>query len=761
MKFFTGTYHLLPLLEAPGIHTDLLWDLGLLFTSITTVYFLLIFVFRSRISGKRKQVRLRKKELAPMISNFLFFQQDTDIADREDYIRMKIEIRQLLKYPLNREVLSEVLMDLRHDVSGEVQVRLFNLYQDLGLHRDAFKKLGSWHWVKVSQGILELTEMQVWKSYHIIKRHVNDHRSIIRLQAQLAIVSLRDEGISFFLDTVSHRISEWQQLKLMEILMQREDFDPPRFKRWLISENRDVVLFSLRLIKHYKQNDAAHAIITLLGHCSQTIKVAALECIKEFRFAEAANPLKQHFKQAHSELKVLILDALEPVSKLSDLTWLQKIAERDESFLVRTKAGSVINILKPDTVLPTKDILTFPFEEEPSGVEFDTVTEVSEVNSPEISDLKELLTSHKGDGDKIPFSFEPDFSLFDKLLKESASLAVYSDISETPLMLPDLHLPDEPWTQQHEEVFEHCLMQELKEILFGDSRAVKIPHFLTQVIDRPITKQQMKTKQPCPEWIRKMEIIMEILPSDSGYVKMLKEILLEDLEETDRVLNTDFIPWVSDSQAGEMEGDTAGEIPPEAQEIIPAFGVNSDGIEEASSYFVGEEKQSEPLSKPENTEDDFTYFSIFREFFRSYDTDSKLILMDEIPEVGTEKELDFLQTLFSDPDPKIRQKARKTYLFLAKRLGIEPKALRAKGSTPLWTPKEKPQNRLAEEGEEFTSASAVGEKAEAESELGFIPEFEPGMSSDSMEKKPEISSLIGGYIRLLNYLKGTAEQTDE
>ena len=78
MKFFTGTYHLLPLLEAPGIHTDLLWDLGLLFTSITTVYFLLIFVFRSRISGKKKQVRLRKKELAPMISNFLFFQQDTD-----------------------------------------------------------------------------------------------------------------------------------------------------------------------------------------------------------------------------------------------------------------------------------------------------------------------------------------------------------------------------------------------------------------------------------------------------------------------------------------------------------------------------------------------------------------------------------------------------------------------------------------------------------------------------------------------------------
>ena len=64
-------------------------------------------------------------------------------------------------------------------------------------------------------------------------------------------------------------------------------------------------------------------------------------------------------------------------------------------------------------------------------------------------------------------------------------------------------------------------------------------------------------------------------------------------------------------------------------------------------------------------------FSIFREFFREYDTESKLILMEAIPEVGEEKEWEFLRGLLEDPEPAIRAKASQMLKVLGCKLGID------------------------------------------------------------------------------------------
>ncbi|MDO6782355.1 hypothetical protein, partial [Marinovum sp. 1_MG-2023] len=85
--------------------------------------------------------------------------------------------------------------------------------------------------------------------YEQITRFVNGSRGVIRKQSVIAIVSLKDEGINYFLDTTQHKISEWQQLKLLEILQNKKNYNPPRFKNWLFSKNTDTVLFALRLVK--------------------------------------------------------------------------------------------------------------------------------------------------------------------------------------------------------------------------------------------------------------------------------------------------------------------------------------------------------------------------------------------------------------------------------------------------------------------------------------------------------------------------------
>ena len=238
-----------------------------------------------------------------MISKFLFYSDEAPLEMKEEYIQLKIEVRELLKDPVNSKVLTEILKDLKKDVSGSSGHQLLKLYKDLGLHEEAIRNLSSRRWQILAKAILELTEMQVTEAYGLIKRHINHRRSIVRKQAQIATVSLKHEGISYFLDSTRYSISEWQQLKLLDVIRQFEDFDPPNFRNWLTSRNTDVVLFALRLIKFYKQSEARESIITLINHRRPQIRIEAIQCIREFAIHEAREPLKKAFKRGNEEVK--------------------------------------------------------------------------------------------------------------------------------------------------------------------------------------------------------------------------------------------------------------------------------------------------------------------------------------------------------------------------------------------------------------------------------------------------------------------------
>jgi hypothetical protein len=356
MRINPTTYRLYTLIAAPKIHADLLWDLFLLFSALCVLYLGTTFFFKRKFSVGLKTIGNRKKELSPMISEFLFYDENGPKEEKTNYVNLKIEIRELLNDDLNRKVLIDILMDLRKDLSGVTLYKLFDLYQSLGLHHDSYKRLDHWRWPSVSKGIVELTQMNVTDSYGFLKKFINSKRPTIRKQAEIAIVSLKNEGINYFLDSTTHKISEWQQLKILEVLSNKIDFQPPSFKHWLISKNKDVVLFSLRLLKHYGQGDGNQALIELLKHKNNEIKAAAVTCTKEFHVVEAIETLKLVFWNGTVDIKLNILHAIASLGSVNDIGFLESIGSKEANFNVRSKALATINSIAPHTVLPTKDI---------------------------------------------------------------------------------------------------------------------------------------------------------------------------------------------------------------------------------------------------------------------------------------------------------------------------------------------------------------------------------------------------------------------
>lgn len=299
----------------------------------------------------------KRKVFSPMICEFLFFDENGEKKEKVNYIDLKIQIRELLKDQFEREVLTSVLMDLRKDVSGKVQEELIRMYQDLELHKDAYAKLDSWRWERVSKGIFELTQMEVKDAYTLITRFINDKRATIRKQAEIATVSLRDEGITYFLDHTRSKISEWQQLKLLDVVRNKKDYVPPPFRLWLTSKNNHVVLFSLRLIKYYNQNDASASFIRLLRHKNNQIKKEAIYCIRDFHVTDAVPVLKQIFWKCTTDIKMDILDALSQLATEEDIGFINHIVDHEMAFTVKGKAITALNTIRPEGVLPTNDIL--------------------------------------------------------------------------------------------------------------------------------------------------------------------------------------------------------------------------------------------------------------------------------------------------------------------------------------------------------------------------------------------------------------------
>ena len=329
----------------------------MLFVLLSAIYFVAIFIFKHIISKTSKRTDQVRKRLMPMVSAFLFHEKDSETSEQIDYAHLKMEMRSLLKSKFHQKVLTGILLELRMDLSGSSLAKLFVLYKDLELHLVAYKKLRSWRWEIVSHGILELTKMEVAESYGFLTKFINDKRPTIRKQAEIAVVTLKPEGLDYFLDTTRYKISEWQQLKLLEVIRTREDYLPPSFKAWLTSKNKYVVLFALRLIKHFHQNDAMASIIELVKHRNNQIKLEAIDCIRTFHMTLALETLKTVFWRCTAVVKIAILQAIGSLGTDEELEFLNLIEKKEANFTVRSKALSAINLISPESILPTDGIL--------------------------------------------------------------------------------------------------------------------------------------------------------------------------------------------------------------------------------------------------------------------------------------------------------------------------------------------------------------------------------------------------------------------
>ena len=541
----------------------------------------------------------KRKELAPIISNFLFHSVEDPKDEQREYVELKIKIREYLAHKTFRKIISQILFDLQKDVAGGARLRLFKLYKELELHHDSFKKLESWRWENVAQGILELSDMEVSESYLLIRKFVNDRRGLVRKQAELATVALREEGIDYLLDTTKQPISEWQQLKLIEILGKKQHYRPPQFKSWLLSQNKDVVLFALRLIKHYNQKGAESSINQLMMHKNSQIKIAAIQCAVDFHFKSALISLKKVFWKSTDLVKINILNAVAELGGEDELLFLKEVAQRAKSFVIVGKAQSVINAILPESILPTKDILQLTDEE---------IKENDQAETDSVLDLNDELM-------EMVFKMDVQFQTVEPpppASIEVEDLEFYDEI-EIPSKAPKTFEPLE--TSEEHPVFEintvHSVAEDTIETHLG------------------LVESQEERQQDG----------LDLSDSYEEYSQIEKSTLLGGIDEANDEKEVAFLEHMAENESD-----------PELR--FMAF-------KKLKFFRKGKSKAIETQKVTKSEELPLGQQSIFYSLFHhATDLNARCILIAETVYVGDEKELAFLQSLESHENKVIANKAK-------------------------------------------------------------------------------------------------------
>lgn len=653
-----------PLISAPEFNLEFLGWLTILFFILAVVYFVGTFFIRNKIGAYNGRSRGKKMEFSPMISEFLFYEDSNSAEEKKNYLHLKVQIRELIKDNFDRKILTEVLLDLRKDLSGQSQTVLIELYRDLELHNVAYEKLTSRSWQIVSSGIVELTAMEVLESYGLLVKFINHRHGTIRKQAERAVVSLKEEGIGYFLDNTKYKISEWQQIKLLDVLRHKQDFKAPQFSLWLTSTNTHVVLFALRLIKYYRQSNSIQSIITLLKHKNRDIQNEAIDCIKEFYLVDAIPTLKMVYTKANNDSKIAILDTLGEIGSISEVEFLKTLQKKEKNFNVKSKVVSTLNKINPESILPTlevndvdyfttellKDIqiekASIPVNESLST----NITDGSKSNGDEkveISTLNDVFTENSEKGTPLPMD-----SLIDKTAEtiipstcpiHHSIIGIESDapIKNDKVLTVDTMADSMATVQdeQHQEVEPMFLVD--SELLSAEditSNRVKTVEIDFEEIDWSILlkiESTEVTKEPTQQ--------SETLPTFKDHPVSFSAHFMDE-EELETMVLLENIAELGDSR----------ELPTLYQLKLTS---TSPLILERATELIQKFSYQPPRPKELFSSDNDLSGSVFNAIFELSDVETKLILLEEIKRIGDEREIRLLESLVSDENSKIASSA--------------------------------------------------------------------------------------------------------
>jgi hypothetical protein len=241
-----------------------------------------------------------------------------------------------------RELSKSMSMTMSIGVNQEARVQLRNLYQQMHLDQDSIRKIYSPKWHIQVKGFRELAFMDIIEANDKIREALKSKNDILRMESQLALVRLNKDDPFGFLDHLTHHFTLWEQLNVYELIA-IHNLQVPEFSRWTSSPNKTVVIFALRMIQVFKQQQALQQIIDCLEHYDRDIRRTAIIVCGELQLRDTFPYLRYMYKNEDYDNCLLIVLALSKMPHESMLGFLKLVLDKEDDVLLQVEAAKAIS----------------------------------------------------------------------------------------------------------------------------------------------------------------------------------------------------------------------------------------------------------------------------------------------------------------------------------------------------------------------------------------------------------------------------------
>lgn len=312
--------------------------------AITCTVLAYMSILRGRYKAYRREKKL--KALHPVIDNLLM---DNILLNEElasdvpaEQVQLNVEGFRLPVFDNRwaREALIDRLIHYRNNVGGAMGEQLRNLYIQLDLDKDSLKKMKSHKWDKKVQALAELTNMNMSIADVTILPLTNSNNRELRAAARHAYIKLsKNEPFKFF-DVVTEPLLLWDQVELFKIISTTERIAIPNFAQWITySTNKTIVSFCLKLVVHYTQLSAVHAVIKLLDTKDHYLRADAINCLGKLKIEDVQDQLIHMYNSQPLNCRLETLKALGRISSGKHVDFLRQEFLHSTDFEVRKHAA--------------------------------------------------------------------------------------------------------------------------------------------------------------------------------------------------------------------------------------------------------------------------------------------------------------------------------------------------------------------------------------------------------------------------------------
>lgn len=209
--------------------------------------------------------------------------------------------------PLFRNLFLQKLAESEKKFSGAAQEKLKDLFREYGLQEEALKKLHQKKIHLIAGGIQELTAMNVEDALPKISTFLSHPSAQVYQEAQYAMVHFKGfEGLHF-LNSITSKISEWQQLRLLISITHIPENSGDTIKSWMESSNDSVVIFTLKLLRKFQMLSLYSSVIDLLEHPSSEVRIQTVQTLLSLENPSTIAHLMEVYPDQPTEVQKEIL----------------------------------------------------------------------------------------------------------------------------------------------------------------------------------------------------------------------------------------------------------------------------------------------------------------------------------------------------------------------------------------------------------------------------------------------------------------------